>query len=170
MEPTGKSVKCQEISKSKTSLDSRRGSHSQAGSDSQSKGPESVDDHKDQPHRWSVRSRSFDKHREWGQYAARICAERQLRRELQAELELVSPCVWAQQDCPWCWTRGWLLEWEQWAQTLTEEAAAEEETGWTEVGGVTRNSQSQPSSGLWRLPAPIPWCNRGKTRDPHYPQ
>ena len=117
--------------------------------------------------RWSVRSRSFGKLQEWGQYAERICEERMLRREQQTLLDAALPRLWAQRDCPWCWTRGRLRDWELWTDALTRDAAAaasEAPRGQDHVGS---DAYSQPLPQLRRMPAPLPWCKRGEGREWH---
>ena len=131
-------------------------------------------------HRWTIRSRSMGKLKEWGEYAEQICAERQLRREQQALLEAALPHLQAQKSCPWCVTRGRLGDWEWWAEHIAVEMKPAEKGGrselhrmnqgrtfygcegaWRPGNMVGPHPQHQPLTGLWRLPAPIPWGNRG---------
>ena len=114
---------------------------------------------------WTVRSRSMGKLKEWGQYAEHICEERRLRREQQALLDAALPRLWAQRDCPWCWTRGRLHEWEQWTDAMTrdaEDAAGEALRYPAWMGG---GSPPQPLPQLWRMQTPIPWCKRGEGQE-----
>ena len=125
--------------------------------------------------RWSTRSRSMGKLREWGTYAEHLCAERQLRREQQALLEAALPHLQAQKNCPWCVARGCLVDWERWAESISMETKTEEGSGWLgpyqvnrvpphsgiegnwQYGSEGRScSQNWPPSGLRRLPTPAP--------------
>ena len=113
----------------------------------------------------TVRSRSMGKLKEWGQYAEHICEERKLRREQQALLDAALPRLWAQRDCPWCWTRGRLHEWEQWTEAITRDAAsaageAQRYSDW--AGG---GSPPQPLPQLWRMQTPLPWSERGEGQE-----
>ena len=130
--------------------------------------------------RWSTRSRSMGKLKEWGEYAEQICAERRLRQEQQALLEATLPHLQAQKSCPWCVTRGCLRDWEHWAEINAVEMTDAEDGGRSDphrMNQARRRSggeeewqpgcegrphhRLQPLSGLWRLPAPIPWGSRG---------
>ena len=137
--------------------------------------------------RWSTRRRSMGKLREWGEYAEHICAERRLRREQQALLEAALPHLQAQKTCPWCVTRGRLRDWERWTENIAVEMKATEKGGRLGLHQMNRvrirsgcegewqpgceggpHPQLQPFSGLWRLPAPIPWGSRGGgCEEPH---
>ena len=117
------------------------------------------------PRRWSVRSRSFGKLQEWGQYAEHICEERRLRREQQTLLDAALPRLWAQRDCPWCWTRGRLQDWESWTDALTRNAACAAYETPQNPDRVESDAHSQSLPQLWRMPAPLPWCKRGGGRE-----
>ena len=139
------------------------------------------------PRRWSTRSRSMGKLKEWGEYAEHICAERQLRREQQALLEVALHKLQELKNCPFCSTRGRLRDWEQWTENIAVEMEVIEmggrlglsqasqariqsgcEGGWQPGYEGGPHPLLQPFSGLWRLPAPVPWGSRGGgCEDPH---
>ena len=125
--------------------------------------------------------------KEWGEYAEHICAERQLRREQQALLEVALQQLEAQKNCPWCATRGRLRDWEHWTENIAVEMKVMEKGGRLDLPQTSRarihsgcegvwqpgyeggpHPLLQPFSGLWRLPAPIPWDSRGGgCEEPH---
>ena len=132
------------------------------------------------PHRWTIRSRSMGKLKEWGEYAKRICEEKQLRRDAQALLAAALPHLQAQKLCPWCVTRGHLGDWEGLAERIAVELQHAENEGCSEPHRMKQVRTSngcvgegrpgnaggphppqKPLKGLWRLPAPIPWNSRG---------
>ena len=124
-------------------------------------------------HRRTVRSRSFDKLREWGQNAERICEERRRRREQQQLLEAVMPHLRMQLDCPWCWTHGRLREWETWITEVERGILAADirmpsrsTRGSRDEARPESNEGSRPFRGLRHLPKPLSWRDRGAENNP----
>ena len=87
--------------------------------------------------------------KEWGEYAEHICAERQLRREQQALLEVALQQLEAQKNCPWCATRGRLRDWEHWTENIAVEMKIIEMGGRLGLSQANRTRIQYECEAVW---------------------